>query len=171
MLSGWYLYPLLLPFQPKLCFSRRISSLRHHPPRVRQTIHHIPGAAEVPGDPGGQSRRSGVNRSEQFSWQTGREHLWQKRWLTQRRGERTLEMSYTGKEHFEVSFAPPNDFESSHSPPLSHTLGDVLAFLWCFLILLLLSILVPYWYFYPTTFTGQYAENLCSFWCNHVYIQ
>lgn len=154
MLSGWFLSPLLLPFQPKLCFSRRISSLRHHPPRVRQTIHHIPGAAEVPGDPGGQSRRSGVNRSEQFSWQTGREHLWQKRWLTQRRGCwkcHTLERNIL-RCHLPH---PPNDFESSHLPPLSHTLGDVLAFLWCFLILLLLSILVPYWYFYPTTFTGE----------------
>lgn len=112
----------------QILFFRWISSLRHHPPWVRQTLHHIPGAAEVPGHPGGQSRRAGINRSAQFEGKPGRQHLWQKRRLTQwgrRKICRTLERNILR------CHLSPDDFESSH------ILCDVFAFLWCWFLLLL----------------------------------
>lgn len=65
-------------------FFRWISSLCQHPPGVRQALHHLPGASEVPSHPGGDARRAGVGQPDRLSRQTGRQRLRQKRWLTAR---------------------------------------------------------------------------------------
>lgn len=65
-----------------------------------------------------------------------------------------------------------------HPPAtLSQVIRHCWAILWVMCLpfynvfLILLSILVPYRYFYPTTSTSHCAENLCSFCCNRVQIQ
>lgn len=121
-------------FSPFLCFFRWISKLCHDTPGVCQTLHHLPGASEISSNPGGNAGGSGTSWSGQFRTPTGRQHLWQERWLRQMAtvkpplnctdGQKTV-FTALRKKQGRAQWLLAN---SSHLLQQSHIIGHVLAF-------------------------------------------